>query len=154
MKKIFLILSLMLALINPAQAEEEQKVDEIQQQVEKYKEECYNKVYPINDDEKIDYIFSYYNGSIKEYLPKYNKCLKEIIIDKIKQDSSQDDATEIIKALNKIEQGILDFYGIMYAQTDTGMYGKAVNDNELGRRFEDILHDVLHYQDIYGNKLE
>ena len=154
MKKIFLILCLIFAQINLVQAEEQQEIDEIRQQVEKYTKECYNKSYPVDDPEKMDYIFSYYNGSVKEYLPKYNNCLKGYIIEKIRQDSSEEDAVKIIEALNKIEQGVLDFYGIMYAQTDTGIYGKAINDNELGRRYEAILYDVLWYQSIYGEKLE
>lgn len=154
MKKIFLILGLIFTIINQVKAEEQQEIDEIQQQVEKYKEECYNKSYPVDDSEKMDYIFSYYNGSVKEYLPKYNNCLKGYIIEKIRQDSLEEDAVKIIEALNKIEQGVLDFYGIMYAQTDTGIYGKAINDNELGRRYEAILYDVLRYQQVYGKDSE
>ena len=139
---------------NPAHAQEKQEVDEIQQQVEKYKKECENKSYPVNDKDKMDYIFSYYNSSIKEYLPKYNNCLKEIIIEKIKHIASQKDTKNILEALNKIEQGILDFYSTIAMQTDTGIVGKAWNDNELGRYYEQTLYNVLWYQEIYGEKLE
>ena len=41
---------------------------------------------------------------------------------------------------------MLEFYGVMYNQVNTGFYGQAVNDMELGRRFEEVLYDVLHYQ--------
>ena len=150
MKKIFLILGLILAVINPAQAEERQEIDEIQQQVEKYTKACYNKAFPVNNPEKMDYILSFYNEEMKESDQKYHKCIKDIIIEKIKQDSSAEDAVKIIEALNKIEQGILDFYGIMYAQTDTGTVGRDFNDAVLGRRYEAILYDVLRYQEVYG----
>lgn len=154
MKKIVWILSLMLLMNNAVYANEElQKIDEIKVQVEKYKKECYNKSYPINNSEKMDYIFSYYNDSIKKYLPKYNNCLKNIIIENIRKVSSKEDFVKIVEALDKIEQGVLDFYGILSMQTDTGIVGKAWNDNELGRRYESILYDVLWYQSIYGNNL-
>ena len=129
------------------------EIDEIKAQIEEYKKVCYNKSYPINNSEKMDYIFSYYNDSIKKYLPKYNNCLKNIIIENIKKISSEKDIVKITEALDKIEQGVLDFYGILSTQTDTGIVGKAWNDNELGRRYEGILYDVLWYQSIYGNNL-
>ena len=44
---------------------------------------------------------------------------------------------------------MLEFYGVMYNQVNTGFYGQAVNDMELGRRFEEVLYDVLHYQRCY-----
>lgn len=154
MKKIFLILWLVFMQINPAQAEEKQEIDEIQQQVEKYTKECYNKSYPVDDPEKMDYILSFYNEGMKESDQKYHKCVKDIIIEKIRQDSSEEDAVKIIEALNKIERGFLDFYGIMYAQTDTGTVGKDFNDAVLGRRYEAILYDVLRYQQVYGKDSE
>lgn len=57
----------------------------------------------------------------------------------------------MIKALNEIKQGMLEFYGVMYSQEDTGFYGSTVNDMELGRRYEQILNDVLLYQSTYTN---
>lgn len=55
----------------------------------------------------------------------------------------------MIKALDLMEQSMLEFYGVMYNQVNTGFHGQAVNDMELGRRFEEVLYDVLHYQRYY-----
>lgn len=57
----------------------------------------------------------------------------------------------MIKALDLMEQSMLEFYGVMYNQVNTGFYGQAVNDMELGRRFEEVLYDVLDYQSTYTN---
>ena len=154
MKKIFLILCFIFAQINLAQAEEQQEIDEIRQQVEKYTKECYNKSYPVDDPEKMDYILSLYNTSIKKYMKEYNKCLKEIIVEKIKQTPSITDTSKIIKILDEIEQSTLKFYNLIATQTDMGIVGAVWDDTELGRRYEAILHDVLWYQSIYGEKLE
>ena len=73
MKKIVWILSLMLLMNNAVYANEElQKIDEIKVQVEKYKKECYNKSYPINNSEKMDLEFN-----DVEVTPNLNKLAKE-----------------------------------------------------------------------------
>ena len=86
---------------------------------------------------------------IKKGYKKYNACQKEIIIAKIKEKSTPENAEKMIKALDLMEQSMLEFYGVMYNQVNTGFYGQAVNDMELGRRFEEVLYDVLHYQRYY-----
>ena len=153
MKKILLIFALILNSF-PTYAKQEQLVDEIRIQVKKFEDECYNKSFPVNNPEKMDHLMSFYNDEMKNADRKYHNCLKEIIIEKIKQDSSVEDAKKMIESLDKIEQGILAFYETMFYQTDTGTIGKDFNDAVLGRRYEDILYDVLKYQYVYGKDSE
>lgn len=117
----------------------------LQEHLQEYMEECRKKSYPVDDPEKMDYIFSYYNTSIKEYLPKYNQCMKEIILQKIKEVSNEERVQKMSDALNKIEEGYLIFYKEMNNLMETGIIGYVANDSTLGRRLEDILEDVLEY---------
>ena len=75
--------------------------------------------------------------------------VKKKLLSKIKEKSTPENAEKMIKALDLMEQSMLEFYGVMYNQVNTGFYGQAVNDMELGRRFEEVLYDVLHYQRYY-----
>ena len=59
----------------------------------------------------------------------------------------------MLMALDNIETGTLTFYNILYNQDDTGYMGRAQNDIILGRQYEEILYDVLHYQTLYKSKI-
>lgn len=142
MRYFLLILTVMFILSSNAEAKKEW-VDEAKLQAEALSKECYAKtVEPVWDS-------FFYNDEIKKGYKKYNACQKEIIIAKIKEKSTPENAEKMIKALDLMEQSMLEFYGVMYNQVNTGFYGQAVNDMELGRRYEEVLYDVLYYQNRY-----
>lgn len=76
---------------------------------------------------------------------------KKVIIDKITKMSSPKDAEKMFQALNKIEEGTLELYWLIYNRQDNGYVGRLQNDAALGRRFDDILEDIVHYQHLYEN---
>jgi len=140
----YLFIATMIFLLSLNVEAKDAKVDKAKEQAELLSKECYDKtVEPVLDS-------FFYNDEIKKGYKKYNACQKEIIIAKIKEKSTPENAQKMIKALELMEQGMLEFYGVMYNQVDTGFYGQAVNDMELGRRYEQVLYDVLDYQSIYA----
>ena len=144
MKFILFLLSF-LYVNNVALAEEKVKADYVAKQVDKYKEECFNKyAFPKGIDN-----YSMYNDDIKEGDFRYHQCLKNIIIEKIKEISSTDEAALMIADLNKIQDSFSDFYWRLYNRKDSGVLGRGINDAVLGRRFEDILEDILYYKSTY-----
>ena len=168
MRYLLLIITTMFVFSSNVEAKrewvDEDWVDEVKLQAEALSKECHAKtVEPVWDS-------FFYNDEIKKGYKKYNACQKEIIIGvirvlsnnsslliqdafyssrKIKEKSTPENAEKMIKALDLMEQSMLEFYGVMYNQVNTGFYGQAVNDMELGRRFEEVLYDVLHYQRYY-----
>ncbi|MBS5835147.1 MAG: hypothetical protein KIC51_08545 [Acetobacter sp.] len=144
MRYLLLIITTMFVFSSNVEAKKEW-VDEAKLQAEALSKECHAKtVEPVWDS-------FFYNDEIKKGYKKYNACQKEIIIAKIKEKSTPENAEKMIKALDLMEQSMLEFYGVMYNQVNTGFYGQAVNDMELGRRFEEVLYDVLDYQSTYTN---
>ena len=150
MKKLTLILALILSLGSEALAHETTKDEvilKIQQETEKYKKKCFEKeAFPkgLNN-------YSMYNDDIKEGNYRYHQCLKKVIIKKINEIATPQYAKEMISDLDKIQDGVLDFYWILYTRKDNGTIGRDVNDATLGRHFEDILEDIIYYQTIYKN---
>lgn len=147
MRYLLLIITTMFVFSSNVEAKrewvDEDRVDEVKLQAEALSKECHAKTLePVWDS-------FFYNDEIKKGYKKYNACQKEIIIAKIKEKSTPENAEKMIKALDLMEQSMLEFYGVMYNQVNTGFYGQAVNDMELGRRFEEVLYDVLHYQRYY-----
>lgn len=148
MKKIVLILGLFLAFNTNSWAKEAQKDDilaKIQQETEKYKKDCFDKkAFPkgLNN-------YSIYDDSIKEGNTRYHQCLKKVIIQKIQEIATPEYAKKMIADLDKIQEGTLDFYWILYTREDNGTIGRGINDTTLGRRFEDILEDIIYYQMIH-----
>ena len=144
MRYLLLIITTMFVFSSNVEAKKEW-VDEAKLQAEALSKECHAKtVEPVWDS-------FFYNDEIRKGYKKYNACQKEIIIAKIKEKSTPENAEKMIKALDLMEQSMLEFYGVMYNQVNTGFYGQAVNDMELGRRFEEVLYDVLDYQSTYTN---
>ena len=148
MKKVLLILLSFLYVSKVALAEEIEKTkfDSVEKQMDKYKNECFNKyAFPKGIDN-----YSMYNDDIKDGDFRYHQCLKNVIIRKIKEISSADDAKLMIEDLNKIQDSFSGFYWTLYNRKDTGVFGRGINDAVLGRRFEDILEDILYYQSTYN----
>lgn len=156
MKKFILILSLAaISLLNSApqaQAEENIVSDDlsikVEQETKKYEESCYKQSYPDNPD---DDIYAVYDDGLKEADRQYHQCIKKIISDKITKIASPEDAKKMVQALNKIEEGTLELYWLIYNRQDNGYVGRLQNDATLGRRFDDILEDIIHYQHLYEN---
>lgn len=113
-----------------------------------YMDKCFKEVYPENK-KALSKVLSYTNDKAKQYARKYHQCLKNIIIQEIKQIFLSEGSNKMLVALDNIETGTLTFYNIMYNQEDTGYMGRAQNDIILGRQYEEILYDVLHYQTLY-----
>lgn len=150
MRKIAFVLSLMLLIHTNAWAEEninDSILIKVRQETENYKKECYEKeAFPKGIDN-----YNMYNDDIKEGNFRYHQCLKKIIIKKIQRISSPEDAEKMVADLDKIQEGISDYYWILYNRQDNGVIGRMQNDVILGRRFEDILEDILYYEALYDN---
>ena len=145
MRYLLLIITTMFVFSSNVEAKKEW-VDEAKLQAEALSKECHAKtVEPVWDS-------FFYNDEIKKGYKKYNACQKEIIIAKIKEKSTPENAEKMIKALDLMEQSMLEFYGVMYNQVNTGFYGQAVNDMELGRRYEEVLYHVVDYQRTYPKR--
>lgn len=146
MKKLFLFLAFFIINIENVRADEplSAEVDtsqKIRQEVEKYKKECSKKAYPKNLDE-----INIYNDDLKKLDAKYHQCLKSVIISKINELATKEDADKMIQSLNKIQDGILSFYWNLYNREDNGVIGRGINDAAMGRYYETLLEDVIHFQ--------
>ena len=152
MKKIVYILGLFLAINTQVCAKEIQKDDifaKIQQETKNYQKKCFDKeAFPKGIDN-----YSMYNDDIKNGESRYHQCLKKIIIKKIHEISSPEDAKKMIANLDKIQDGILNYYWILYNRQDNGVIGRMQNDAILGRLFEDILENIIHYETLYNNNI-
>lgn len=113
----------------------------IQREVEKYVQDCSKKVYPKNLDE-----INMYNDDFKKLDAEYHQCLKSVIISKINELATKEDADKMIQSLNKIQDGILDFYWTLYNREDNGVIGRGINDAAMGRYYEQILEDIILYE--------
>ena len=146
MKKLFLFLACFIINIENVRADEplSAEVDtsqKIRQEVEKYKKECSKKAYPKNLDE-----INIYNDDLKKLDSKYHQCLKSVIVSKINELAAKEDADKMIQSLNKIQDGILSFYWNLYNREDNGVIGRGINDAAMGRYYETLLEDVIHFQ--------
>lgn len=52
----------------------------------------------------------------------------------------------MIQFLNEFEKGILGFYWILYNTEDNGYIGRQQNDAAMGRYYEQILEDIILYE--------
>lgn len=91
------------------------------------------------------------NDDIKNGDIRYHQCLKKVIIQKIKEITTPDQAAKMINNLDKIQKEFSEFYWTLFNHQDNGIIGKGANDALLGRRFEDILEDIIYYQTTYGS---
>jgi len=146
MKKLFLFLACFIINIENVRADESLSAEvdtsqKIRQEVEKYKKECSKKAYPKNLDE-----INIYNDDLKKLDAKYHQCLKSVIVSKINELAAKEDADKMIQSLNKIQDGILSFYWNLYNREDNGVIGRGINDAAMGRYYETLLEDVIHFQ--------
>ncbi len=148
MKKFVLFLGLMLLFNINVSANEVKKDDvlvKIEQETEKYKKDCYdNEAFPGDFNN-----YSIYNDDIKEGDFRYHQCLKKVIIQKINEMAEAEDAKKMIADLDKIQEATSEFYWILFNREDNGTLGRGMNDAVLGRRFENILEDIIYYQRRY-----
>ena len=124
--------------------------NEYKKQAKIYIDECFQKYYPMDEDFTTIFKPLLHDTKTISGLEKYNNCLKEKIIELLQINPVKENIDELISSLNTIEKGVLDFYGTLYYQIDTGLIGQRVNFDVVGRQYERILYDVLLYQDIYG----
>ena len=87
-----------------------------------------------------------YNDDLKKLDAKYHQCLKSVIVSKINELAAKEDADKMIQSLNKIQDGILSFYWNLYNREDNGVIGRGINDAAMGRYYETLLEDVIHFQ--------
>lgn len=84
-----------------------------------------------------------YTDEIKELDRNYHQCIRQVIISKINELAAKEDADKMIKSLDKIQEGILDFYWDLYNREDNGTLGREANDAVLGFYYEALLDDII-----------
>lgn len=152
MKKIITVFSVIISLmviVFLVLAKQEKKdiiSVQIEQETENYKKECFTKAFP----ERLDN-YNMYNDDIKEGEYRYHQCLKKVIIEKINQLANKSDADKMIQSLDKIQEGVSNLYWDLYNREDNGAIGRGVNDASLGRYYEQILKDIIHYQYVFSH---
>ena len=115
----------------------------IEQETEKYKQDCFKQAYP----EDLSSI-NMYNDEMKCLDKKYHQCLKEVIIAKINELATKEDAQKMIDELNQFEESVLSLYWDLYNREDYGVMGRGVNDATLGRYYEHLLSDIINFKYI------
>ena len=115
----------------------------IEQETEKYKQDCFKQAYP----EDLSSI-NMYNDEMKCLDKKYHQCLKEVIIAKINELATKEDAQKMIDELNQFEESVLSLYWDLYNREDYGVMGRGVNDATLGRYYEHLLSDIINFEYI------
>ena len=115
----------------------------IKQEVEKYKKECSKKAYP---DDYMDHVYAFADDSLKYANQKYHQCIKSIIIEKNKNIFPKKENEKMIQFLNELEKSVLGFYWILHNTEDNGYIGRQQNDAVLGRYYEQILEDIILYE--------
>ena len=123
---------------------EDDFITEVKQETEKYKDECFSKTFP-KDLNEIDM----YSDEIKELDYKYHQCIKKIIVYKLNELATKKDADKMAQSLDKIQEGILNFYWDLYNREDYGVIGRDMNDAAMGRYYETLLQDIIHFQRLY-----
>ena len=115
----------------------------IEQETEKYKQYCFKQAYP----EDLSSI-NMYNDEMKCLDKKYHQCLKEVIIAKINELATKEDAQKMVDELNQFEESVLSLYWDLYNREDYGVMGRGVNDATLGRYYEHLLSDIINFKYI------
>ncbi len=115
----------------------------VERETEKYKQDCFKQAYP----EDLSSI-NMYNDEMKCLDKKYHQCLKEVIIAKINELATKEDAQKMIDELNQFEESVLSLYWDLYNREDYGVMGRGVNDATLGRYYEHLLSDIINFEYI------
>ena len=61
------------------------------------------------------------------------------------------DYSKYYNYIDKIQEGVSNFYWDLYNREDNGAIGRGVNDASLGRYYEQILKDIIHYQYVFSH---
>jgi len=115
----------------------------IEQETEKYKKDCFKQSYP----EDLSTI-NMYTDELKYLDSQYHQCMKKVIIAKINELATKEEAEKMINSLNKLEEGVLSLYWDLYNREDYGVIGRGVNDAVLGRYYEYLLSDIINFKYI------
>ena len=115
----------------------------VERETEKYKQDCFKQAYP----EDLSSI-NMYNDEMKCLDKKYHQCLKEVIIAKINELATKEDAQKMVDELNQFEESVLSLYWDLYNREDYGVMGRGVNDATLGRYYEHLLSDIINFEYI------
>lgn len=148
MKKFIFVLVFYFMSLTSVHAKEQvpEVIDDVQkvkQTTEKYKKECSELAYPSDYNNQI---YALMDDSLKQANQKYHQCLNKIIIDKISGFASAEDKKTMLQSLDKIQSGVLDFYWTLHNMEDNGFIGRQQNDAILGRYYEQILEDIIQYE--------
>ncbi len=152
MKKLFLFLGLFIFNVENVWAETATSVEvdaeqKVQQETEKYKQQCSRQAYPSN---YTDSVYAMMDDSLKSAHQKYNQCIKNVIINKISAFASKENSEKMLASLNMLQKGVLDFYWTLYNMEDNGVIGRQQNDAAMGYYYNHILEDVILYEQNYN----
>ena len=92
-----------------------------------------------------------YGDDLKQRDKIYHQCLKDIIITQINEIMTKEDAQKATQNIDEIQNGINNFYWSLYNREDNGSIGRGVNDAALGRYYEQILNDIIHFRYVFNN---
>ena len=110
MKKVALICALIALIVgclcwfyqNQEFEDKSKGVLYVDRETEKYKQDCFNQSYP----EDLSSI-NMYNDEMKCLDKKYHQCLKEVIIAKINELATKEDAQKMVDELNQFQESVL-----------------------------------------------
>lgn len=137
MKYILIVFSILLFF--PAMASDDNlKIAE--KQAENAYQECHKKYFNEN--------YSLYDDSLKTSLHKINACLKEKLVVEIQQIFTASQQKTVLKNIDNIEKGTLNFYWDLYNKnkftSDGGTIGHSQNEEALRETFKQLLKDVIY----------
>lgn len=124
MRYLFIAIFAML-LMSPSVQSEDQMLNKVKEQVETYQKKCANKTFPqeemekdislfdVNEEEMYKNLVQYW-GNTKKAERDYAVCIKEIIIEKIKNEFPQESKVEMLDAIEEIQSGTLKLYWNLY----------------------------------------
>lgn len=141
---VIVLLIITVFLLLPKQENKDIILEQVKKETEIYKKMCFDESFPKGLDN-----YSMYGDALKNGDYRYHQCLKRNIIEKIDKLANKTDTEKMVKSLDKIQEGISDFYWDLYNREDNGSIGRGVNDASLGRYFEKILEDIIHYQYVF-----
>lgn len=112
---------------------------------ERAEQRCMNEAFGNND-------FNMYGNDLKTRDAVYHQCLRKEITDRINKFADKEDVKKLTEGLDKIQEGVLSFYWDLYNRQDYGSIGRGVNDAVLGRYYEHILEDVIHFEYVFEGR--
>jgi len=110
-------------------------------------------LFDVNEEEMYKNLVQYW-GNTKKAERDYAVCIKEIIIEKIKNEFPQESKVEMLDAIEEIQSGTLKLYWNLYNSQDNGLIGQVQNDAAMSRVCDKILEDIILYLTVYGSPLK